>query len=65
MVKHTQAIQQQISDELFECVWPYYYYYQFILSRQKKKNFYKNNYKIVAIPHVYHIKVNLIQGSIY
>ena len=24
MVKHTQAILQQIADELFACVWPFY-----------------------------------------
>ena len=23
MVKHTQTIRQQITDELFECVWPF------------------------------------------
>ena len=28
----------------------YYYYYQFVLSWQNRKKFYKNNYRIVAIP---------------
>ena len=24
MVKHTQKVRRQITDELFECVWPFY-----------------------------------------
>ena len=24
MAKHTQAIRRQFTDELFECIWPFY-----------------------------------------
>ena len=39
MAKHTQTIRRQFTDELFECVWPFFFF-NLALKGLKKQTFY-------------------------